>query len=98
MNRAEVIDRLMHLEPELRSQGVAALYLYGYYARDEAGPNSDIDILVDLEADTDLVASMAPYALLECEFPGVEIGYGTRDIIVPSYSHHIESGAFRVFS
>jgi predicted nucleotidyltransferase len=76
---------------------VAALYLYGSYARDEAGPNSDIDILVDLEADKDLVASMAPYALLEGEFPGIEIGYGTRDNIVPAYRHHIESGAFRVF-
>ena len=99
MNRADVIARLKHLEPELRSRGVAALYLYGSHARDEAQPESDIDILVDFEAggDVDLAASLAPYALLQDRFPGAEIGYGTRENIPPAFLPHVERGALRVF-
>ena len=34
--------------PELRSAGLAALYLFGSTARDEACENSDVDLLCDL--------------------------------------------------
>ena len=99
MNRAAVLATLKQLEPRLRAHGVAALYLYGSYARDEARPDSDIDILVDFEGgrDNDLLSYMAPYSVLTEEFPGTEIGYGTRDDIVPSYRPYIEQGALRVF-
>jgi nucleotidyltransferase-like protein len=46
MNRAEVINQLKSLEPELRAHGVAALYLFGSYARGDAGPDSDVDELM----------------------------------------------------
>jgi predicted nucleotidyltransferase len=36
MNRNEVIAKLQAVEPRLRAHGVAALYLFGSYARDEA--------------------------------------------------------------
>ena len=36
MKRADVIARLKETEPTLRSFGVAALYLFGSHARDEA--------------------------------------------------------------
>lgn len=99
MNRAEVITRLKAAEPALRARGVAALYLYGSYARDEARPDSDIDVLVDFEADADvgLVGFMAPYECLEEAFPGTEIGYSTRDGLVPIYRPYIENSAIRVF-
>ena len=47
MTRADVILRLRSLEPQLRSCGVAALYLFGSHARDEAGSASDVDMFVD---------------------------------------------------
>src|SRR5262245_35842258 len=34
-NRAEMIDRLKATEPQLRAHGVAGLYLFGSYTRDE---------------------------------------------------------------
>lgn len=40
---------------------------------------------------------MAPYHVLEQTFPGLEIGYGTRDGLVSHYKPHIESSAMRVF-
>ena len=48
MDRADVIARLKAVEPALRAHGVAALYLFGSYARDEAGPGSDLDIFVEI--------------------------------------------------
>lgn len=99
MNRADVIARLKVAEPALRARGVAALYLFGSYARDEAQQDSDIDILVELDdnADDGLSGYMAPYIYLEETFPEAEIGYSTRDGIVPLYRPYIEQSAIRVF-
>jgi len=99
MNREYVIEKLKAAEPGLRAQGVAALYLFGSHARDEAGEKSDLDLFVDpvrLEA-FGLVPLMASRALLEPAFPGVEVSLSTREGIVPSYRAYIEQGAVRVF-
>lgn len=99
MNRETVIARLKKAEPELRVRGVAHLYLYGSYARDEARPDSDIDVLIDFDstADQGLVGYMAPYLYLEKEFPGMNIGYTTSEGIVPMYRSHIEQSTVQVF-
>ncbi len=47
MDRDEVIAKLRAVEPPLRAHGVAALYLFGSYARDEARQDSDVDVFVD---------------------------------------------------
>lgn len=99
MTRDDVLTLLKSVEPALRAQGVAALYLFGSYARDEARPDSDIDVLVDFQPQHGLRLQdyMAPYHVLERTFPGIEIGYGTRDNIVPRYKQSIEASAVRVF-
>lgn len=45
MDRDEIIARLKAMEPELRAQGIEHLALFGSYARGEAGPGSDVDLL-----------------------------------------------------
>lgn len=47
MTRAELLQKLRDLKPWLADQGVVNLRLFGSYARDEAGPDSDVDLLVD---------------------------------------------------
>ncbi|MCF4128532.1 nucleotidyltransferase family protein [Methylobacterium sp. SyP6R] len=47
MRRDEVLAGLKSTEPVLRAIGVAALYLFGSHARDEAQEDSDIDAFVD---------------------------------------------------
>lgn len=44
MTRAEVIARLKTFEPALCQRGVAALYLFGSHARNEAPADSNVDI------------------------------------------------------
>lgn len=47
MTREELLTRLRELKPWLEEQGIVNLRLFGSYARDEAGPDSDVDLLVD---------------------------------------------------
>lgn len=99
MNLAEVVTRLKSLEPGLRAQGVASLYLYGSYARDEARSDSDIDILADFAAgqEPNFTRFMSAYHQLEDAFPGREIGFSTRESLVPVFRPSIEDTAVRVF-
>jgi uncharacterized protein len=99
MNRASVLATLKQLEPRLRARGVAALYLFGSYARDEARPDSDVDILVETEdgAATGFFGVPPATDLVEEAMPGVEISMVTRDNIVPLYLPYIERSAIRIF-
>lgn len=47
----EVIASLRAHAAELRGAGIRHLSLYGSVARDEAGPDSDIDLVVELDRD-----------------------------------------------
>jgi predicted nucleotidyltransferase len=99
MNRTEIIAKLKAIEPQLRARGVAALYLFGSYARDEARPDSDVDVFVD-PADDDafgLIPLFDSRAVVESTLPGTEIAYSTRGSIVPRYRPYIERDAIRVF-
>lgn len=49
MTRAELLEKLRDLKPWLEEQGIVNVRLFGSYARDEAGPDSDVDLLVDLD-------------------------------------------------
>ncbi len=99
MTRAEVIARLKALEPALRQHGVAALYLFGSHARDEARADSDVDIFVDPAEENSFGLSqfVDTLAAVQQTFPGVELGFSTRDRIVPCYRPYIEATAIRVF-
>jgi uncharacterized protein len=50
MDRAAILGLLSQHRAILRTLGVASLAIFGSVARDEAGPDSDVDVLVELEA------------------------------------------------
>jgi uncharacterized protein len=47
MTRAEILKTVEANQPRLALLGVSELALFGSYARDEAGPDSDVDFLVE---------------------------------------------------
>lgn len=60
-SKERILTDLRALERPLRERGLTSLALFGSFARDEALPNSDIDVLVDIAPDVrfslvDLVA------------------------------------------
>ncbi|CAN5466156.1 nucleotidyltransferase family protein [soil metagenome] len=54
MTREEFFDRIAAHRPELVRAGVHRLGVFGSVARNEAGPESDVDILVEFEDVPDL--------------------------------------------
>ena len=99
MNRADVIARLKAAEPALRARGVAALYLYGSYARDEAREDSDVDVLVEPANDQFflLESYMGAYFDLQKAIDGKEIGYTTRNAISKYLLPQVNHDAIRIF-
>lgn len=49
MRRDETLAMLATHREELRRRGVKSLAIFGSVARDGAGPESDVDVLVDLD-------------------------------------------------
>lgn len=47
MHRDDILRILRDHREELQTHGVRSLALFGSAARDEAGPNSDVDLLVE---------------------------------------------------
>ena len=54
MDSRQIIETLRQHEDELHRQGVAHIALFGSDARGDARPDSDIDILIDLDPDARL--------------------------------------------
>jgi predicted nucleotidyltransferase len=52
LDRQTVLDRLSANSEELHVLGARWLALFGSFARDAAGPHSDVDLLVDLDRHT----------------------------------------------
>jgi uncharacterized protein len=98
MRRDDVIARLKKTEPALRAFGVGALYLFGSHARDEAGPESDIDVFVDPapEKAFGFAPFMDAYETLQEAF-GERLDYGTRKGLHPLLRSDIEREAIRIF-
>lgn len=49
-NRCEVIKRIQDARQDLVEMQVESLSLFGSFARDEAGPKSDVDLVVEFSA------------------------------------------------
>jgi predicted nucleotidyltransferase len=98
MRRNEVLSKLKSAEPAIRALGASALYLYGSHARDEARPDSDVDVFIDKDPARRFGFDefMAIYFKLQ-ETLGTEIGYTTREGLVEFYRPDIEREAIRVF-
>jgi predicted nucleotidyltransferase len=77
---------------------VRALYLYGSVARDEAGPESDIDLFIDVDPHEHFGFDefMAIYAILQDNL-GTDIDYTTRAGMMEFFRPDIEKEATRVF-
>jgi uncharacterized protein len=98
MRRDEVIAKLKEAEPAMRARGAAALYLFGSHARDEARPDSDVDVFIDKDSSRKFGFDefMDIYLLLQ-ERLGENVDYGTREGLHPLLRPDIEREAVRVF-
>jgi predicted nucleotidyltransferase len=54
MNCSEAVETLRRSEPDLRARGVRRAAVFGSIARGDGRPDSDIDILVEIDPDAHL--------------------------------------------
>jgi len=97
MERSAAIAALKAHESELRRLGVERLFLFGSTARNEAGPDSDVDLFFDYPRGT-----FGFYELIDVKDAAAHIlGRGTeimtRDSIHKALRARIEAEAVPVF-
>jgi len=98
MKRHEAIETLKRQAEAIRALGATSLYLFGSVARDEAGPDSDLDLFIDYDPESrfnafDLVGIKL---FLEDELD-LDVDITTRDSLHPILKNRIESSALQVF-
>ena len=90
MKKSEVIQKLEMFEDELKNFSVKNLYLFGSYAREEAGDQSDLDILVEFEPEAQI--GLFEFARLRrrlSELLGLEVDLVTPDALHPEMRDEI---------
>ncbi len=97
MNREQVISVLRAHEAELHRFGVSRLYLFGSVARDEAGPESDVDLFFDTDNPRFSLIELVDVQERVNAILGVESDVMTRASLHPILRPRIEAEALRVF-
>jgi predicted nucleotidyltransferase len=97
MTRVEAITKLKDRAAAIRALGVTSLYVFGSTVRDEAQPQSDLDIFIDYDPASrfnafDLVG-IKHYLEDELRIP---VDVTTRDGLHPMLKADIERSAMRV--
>ena len=97
MKRDEAMERLRQHETEFKLLGVEHLYLFGSTARDEARPDSDVDLFFDHPE-----GSLGLYELMDLKERTAEILGCKADIMTRRSLHRvlracIEASALQVF-
>ncbi|MDH3473079.1 MAG: nucleotidyltransferase family protein [Rhodospirillales bacterium] len=95
---AEVVQRLRRAEARLKARGIVHIHVFGSVARGEAGPESDVDLLADL--DEDAAPSLTGFVSLKEEIEdllGCGVDLATRAAMKPGLLERVERDAVRVF-
>ena len=94
MNLAELLDKLSSHHAELRTHGVASLHVFGSVARDEASPDSDVDLLVEFEKPVGLLAFVRLRRRLQ-DLLGCTVDLVTPNGLRPEMRAHVLKEAIR---
>jgi predicted nucleotidyltransferase len=98
MRRNEVLAMLRAQRERLRSQyGVKSIALFGSTARDEAGPNSDVDLLVEFDRAISLFDLVDTGLYLERVLAVPKVDLVIRHNVIPELRDIIYGEAIDVF-
>jgi len=92
MTRAEVLAHLQEHKAELQRMDVASMAVFGSVARDEAGPESDVDLLVEFARPVGMFRFLAVKEYLETIL-GRPVDLATRDALKRQFRDAILSEA-----
>ena len=96
MNKTEVLNRLALFHNELKKYSIKDLYMFGSYARGDAGNESDIDILIDFEPNVQIgLFTFAKIRRRLSELLDMEVDLVTVEAIRPEMKEEIVQEAVR---
>lgn len=95
MRRADVLATLAAHKDELARFHVRSLALFGSVARDEAGPDSDVDLLVEFDETPGLIAFVQLEQLLS-DLLGAKVDLVMRSALKPAIGRRVLSEAVPV--
>jgi predicted nucleotidyltransferase len=96
MKRDEVLRTLRaNMDPLRRDYFVKTLALFGSVARDEAGPKSDVDLLVEFGRPTGYFGLVRLQIRLQ-QLLGCMVDLGTAGSLRPSMRQRVDKEAIRV--
>jgi uncharacterized protein len=95
---ASVLRKLRDAEAALRQEGVNGIWVFGSVARGEAGPDSDVDLALDIDPDRQptLFTLARLQELVETRL-GAKVDIGLRRDLRPHVAQAFERDAVRVF-
>jgi predicted nucleotidyltransferase len=94
LTRDRAVQLLREHMDEMRALGVLSLSIFGSVARDEAGPASDIDVLVELKSGVGLFKYASIKGRLE-EILGRPVDLATPNALRPWMREQVLSEAVR---
>ena len=85
-------------ESELRALGVTRLALFGSVARGDARPDSDVDVLVDIEPGRRFsLLDLAGLRVLLCDITGRDANVAIAEDLRPAFRQRIADDLVAVF-
>jgi uncharacterized protein len=92
------LTQLKSLEPQLRKEGVCALYLFGSIARGDNHEGSDIDLIFDIDPAVQFsLFDQARISRQLSELLHAKVDFIPRRALHPSIKAHVEAEKKKVF-
>lgn len=98
MSRDEVLAKLRQHAPELQAAGILHLALFGSTARDEAGPESDVDLMAEYNPARQLsLLDISRFHLDLQKILGAKVDLANRARMRPIIKESAEEDAINAF-
>ncbi len=98
MSSHSTLTQLKKLEPQLRKDGVCALYLFGSVARGDNDEQSDIDLIFDIAPDARFsLFDQARIGRQLSEILHAKVDFISRGSLHPRIKYRVEAEKIKVF-
>ncbi len=98
MTREEIIAAIKEHSAAIKAEGVSKLAIYGSRARGDNGPDSDLDVLIDVEPDASFsILNLIGVEHIIRDATGLQTQATMRRSMQPRFAQRISDDVLQVF-